>query len=50
MSIAELQPAAASKSIPSADELVERARKLAPKLRERAVRAEHDRNIPQELG
>ncbi len=49
MSIAELQPAAASKSIPPADELVGRARALAPKLRERAVRAERDRNIPQEL-
>ena len=48
MSIAELQPAAASKSIPTADELVGRARALAPKLRERAVRAERDRNIPQE--
>ena len=49
MSIAELQPAAASKSIPTADELVGRARALAPKLRERAMRAERDRNIPQEL-
>ncbi len=48
MSIAELQPAAASKSIPSADELIGRARALAPKLRERAVRAERDRTIPQE--
>lgn len=48
MSIAELQPAAPSKSIPTADELVGRARALAPKLRERAVRAERDRNIPQE--
>jgi 3-hydroxy-9,10-secoandrosta-1,3,5(10)-triene-9,17-dione monooxygenase len=48
MSIAELQPAAASKSIPSADELIGRARAVAPKLRERAVRAERDRTIPQE--
>jgi 3-hydroxy-9,10-secoandrosta-1,3,5(10)-triene-9,17-dione monooxygenase len=48
MSIAELQPAAPSKSIPTADELVGRARALAPKLRERAVRAERDRNLPQE--
>jgi 3-hydroxy-9,10-secoandrosta-1,3,5(10)-triene-9,17-dione monooxygenase len=48
MSIAELQPAAASKSIPTADELVGRARALAPKLRERTMRAERDRNIPQE--
>jgi len=48
MSIAELQPAAAPKAIPSAGELIGRARALAPKLRERAVRAERDRNIPQE--
>jgi 3-hydroxy-9,10-secoandrosta-1,3,5(10)-triene-9,17-dione monooxygenase len=48
MSIAELQPAAASKSIPTVDELVARARTLAPKLRERAMRAERDRNIPRE--
>jgi 3-hydroxy-9,10-secoandrosta-1,3,5(10)-triene-9,17-dione monooxygenase len=34
--------------IPSADELVARARALAPKLRERAVQAERDRNIPRE--
>jgi 3-hydroxy-9,10-secoandrosta-1,3,5(10)-triene-9,17-dione monooxygenase len=48
MSVAELRPAAAPVDIPSADELVARARALAPKLRERAVRAERDRNIPQE--
>ncbi len=48
MSIAELRPASAPGNIPSADELVARARALAPKLRERAVRAERDRNIPQE--
>jgi 3-hydroxy-9,10-secoandrosta-1,3,5(10)-triene-9,17-dione monooxygenase len=48
MSLAELRPAAAPGNIPSADELVARARALAPKLRERAVRAERDRNIPQE--
>ena len=48
MSIAELRPASAPGHIPSADELVARARALAPKLRERAVRAERDRNIPQE--
>ena len=35
--------------IPSADELINRARKLAPKLRERALKAEHDRNVPREL-
>ena len=48
MSVAELPPTAASGRIPTADELVARARALAPKLRERAVRAECDRNIPQE--
>ena len=48
MSVAELRPAAAPENIPSADELVARARALAPRLRERAVRAERDRNIPQE--
>ena len=48
MGIAELRPASAPGNIPSADELVARARALAPKLRERAVRAERDRNIPQE--
>ena len=47
MSIAELRPASAPGNIPSAEELVARARALAPKLRERAVRAERDRNIPQ---
>ena len=49
MSLAGLRTAAAPDNIPSADELVARARALAPKLRERAVRAERDRNIPQEL-
>ena len=34
--------------IPTADELIARARALAPKLRERAVKAERDRNIPHE--
>ena len=48
MSLAELRTAAAPDNIPSADELVARARALAPKLRERAVRAERDRNIPQQ--
>src|SRR5262249_49385842 len=43
-----LTTAAPVKSIPSADELVQRARTLAPKLRERAVGAERDRNIPRE--
>ena len=35
-------------TIPSADDLIGRARALAPKLRERAERAERDRNIPKE--
>jgi 3-hydroxy-9,10-secoandrosta-1,3,5(10)-triene-9,17-dione monooxygenase len=48
MSLAEKQPAAAPREIPSAEELVARARRLAPKLRERAVKAERDRNIPEE--
>src|SRR5262249_47245179 len=43
-----LTTAAPVKSIPSADELAQRARTLAPKLRERAVKAERDRNIPRE--
>ena len=47
MSIAELRPASAP-AIPSAEELVSRSRALAPRLRERALRAERDRNIPQE--
>jgi 3-hydroxy-9,10-secoandrosta-1,3,5(10)-triene-9,17-dione monooxygenase len=47
MSLAELRSTAAE-NIPSADELVARARKLAPKLRERALKAEHDRQIPRE--
>src|SRR4029077_17206529 len=48
MSIAELRPAAAPGSVPTAEELVGRARKLAPKLRERALKAERDRQIPLE--
>jgi 3-hydroxy-9,10-secoandrosta-1,3,5(10)-triene-9,17-dione monooxygenase len=36
------------KSIPSGAELIERARALAPRLKERAVKAERDRNIPRE--
>jgi len=48
MSLAELRPSAAPGNIPTADELVSRARALAPKLRERAVKAERDRNIPRE--
>ena len=48
MSVADLRPAAEPGNIPTADELVARARALAPKLRERAMKAERDRNIPQE--
>ncbi|MGA7787369.1 MAG: acyl-CoA dehydrogenase family protein [Xanthobacteraceae bacterium] len=48
MSVAELRSASPSGDIPGADELVARARKLAPRLRERAVRAERERNIPQQ--
>jgi len=48
MSLAELRPAVTSDNIPSAQELVRRARALAPKLRERAEKAERDRNIPRE--
>src|SRR5262245_52313854 len=43
-----LTTAAPVKSIPSADELVRRTRALAPRLHERALRAERDRNIPRE--
>jgi 3-hydroxy-9,10-secoandrosta-1,3,5(10)-triene-9,17-dione monooxygenase len=48
VNVAELRPAAAPGKIPAADELVARARSLAPKLRERAVQAEHERNIPRD--
>jgi 3-hydroxy-9,10-secoandrosta-1,3,5(10)-triene-9,17-dione monooxygenase len=49
MSVVEtLSSTAPARSIPSAQELVARARALAPKLRERAVKAERDRNIPRE--
>jgi 3-hydroxy-9,10-secoandrosta-1,3,5(10)-triene-9,17-dione monooxygenase len=48
MSVAELRSAQApQQDVPSADELIARAKKLAPKLRERAVKAERDRDIPQ---
>ncbi|MFL6796837.1 MAG: acyl-CoA dehydrogenase family protein [Xanthobacteraceae bacterium] len=48
MSLAELRPATEPHNIPTADTLVARARALAPKLRERAIKAERDRNIPAE--
>ena len=41
-------PVAAGTPIPSGEELVARARALAPKLRERAERAERERNVPLE--
>jgi 3-hydroxy-9,10-secoandrosta-1,3,5(10)-triene-9,17-dione monooxygenase len=46
MSVAPSRPSAPG--IPGADELVSRARALAPKLRQRAIKAERDRNIPRE--
>ncbi len=48
MSLAELRRRPQAGSVPSAAELVARARKLAPKLRERALKAERDRNVPRE--
>jgi 3-hydroxy-9,10-secoandrosta-1,3,5(10)-triene-9,17-dione monooxygenase len=48
MSVAELRPVDASSAVPTAEELIARARALAPKLRERAERAERDRNVPRE--
>src|SRR5438876_9092681 len=48
MSAVETLSAAPVRTIPSGEELVARARALAPKLRERAVKAERDRNIPRE--
>lgn len=48
MSLTEDRSAAARNDIPSALELVARARALAPRLKDRAVKAERDRNIPQE--
>jgi 3-hydroxy-9,10-secoandrosta-1,3,5(10)-triene-9,17-dione monooxygenase len=47
MSVAENVRSAAPQ-IPTGEELVARARKLAPKLRERAVACERERNIPRE--
>ncbi len=49
MSLAEAKPPATAGEIPTADELIARARALAPRLRERAIKAERDRNIPREL-
>ena len=48
MSVSELRTTAAPEKIPTAAELVGRARTLAPKLRERALKAERDRNVPRE--
>jgi 3-hydroxy-9,10-secoandrosta-1,3,5(10)-triene-9,17-dione monooxygenase len=41
-------PAAAQGRVPTAEALLARAKALAPRLRERAVRAERDRNVPAE--
>ena len=49
MSAVEMRLSAAKQEqIPTAEELVARAKTLAPKLRERAVRAERERNLPAE--
>lgn len=48
MSLAEPAAAADARAIPTAADLVGRARALAPRLRERALKAERDRNIPRE--
>ena len=48
MSLAEVPRTAARDTVPSGQELIDRARALAPKLRERAVRAEQERHIPRE--
>lgn len=48
MTLAEPRTAATNDKIPTGEELIGRARALAPKLKERAVKAERDRNIPQE--
>lgn len=48
MSAAEMRSPEVPSQIPSREELIGRARALAPKLRERAVRAERDRNLPAE--
>jgi 3-hydroxy-9,10-secoandrosta-1,3,5(10)-triene-9,17-dione monooxygenase len=48
MSLAEVRPPAEPDNVPTAEALIGRARKLAPKLRERALKAERDRYIPRE--
>ena len=48
MTAVDITSSVAPVKIPSGEELVQRARALAPKLRERAVKAERDRNIPRE--
>src|SRR6202050_548536 len=48
MSVSELRAAAEPKNTPTAAELIGRARALAPKLRERALKAERDRSVPRE--
>jgi 3-hydroxy-9,10-secoandrosta-1,3,5(10)-triene-9,17-dione monooxygenase len=48
MSVVEMRSSTPVDNVPSGEELVSRARALAPKLRERAIRAERERNIPTE--
>jgi len=49
MNVAQAQPTAApDQAVPGAEELLARARALAPRLRERALQAERDRNVPLE--
>lgn len=48
MSVAEIRPESAVGKVPSAEELVGRARALAPKLRERAERCVRERSVPME--
>jgi len=48
MARTDVRTAAATGEIPTAEDLVARAKALAPRLRERAVQAERERNIPRE--
>jgi len=48
MSLAEVPRTAVRDDVPSAEDLIDRARKLAPNLRERALQCEQQRAIPQE--
>ena len=48
MSLAEARTSVAPDGIPASSDLIARAIALAPQLRERAVRAERERNVPRE--